>query len=153
MKLNIIIRRFSKRFGIPSGHRNHIIVDIRRVIAAIPIFSFGKRSAFQLGNLCHRKMIDFVIDGPRSGSAAFACYLACMAREIHLYTIVAARSFKARGLWWCTRPVFDIAFLVVRELTSAKGLVSEIDPRCTGVLFQRFHRAIGGAFIITTLES
>ena len=143
---DIIAQAVSKRFSIPSG-TSIIIVDILIIIAAIPVFSLENGLYSMLAIFITGKMIDFVIDGPRSERCVYIISSEhdAIAHEILYNLNRGCTELQARGLWsGANKPVL-MCVLGRTELVQLKAVVSEIDPDAL-VFISEVHEAIGEGF-------
>ena len=143
---DIIAQAVSKRFGIPSGTAI-IIVDILIIIAAIPVFSLENGLYSSLAIFVTGKMIDFVIDGPRSERCVYIISSEhdAIAHEILYNLNRGCTELQARGLWSGAHKPVLMCVLGRTEVVQLKVIVSEIDPDAL-VFVSEVHEAIGEGF-------
>ena len=143
---DIIAQAVSKRFSIPSGTAI-IVVDIVIIIAAIPVFSLENGLYSALAIFVTGKMIDFVIDGPRTERCVYIISSEhdAIAHEI-LYTLNrGCTELQARGVWSGAHKPVLMCVLGRTELIQLKGIISEIDSDAL-VFISEVHEAIGEGF-------
>ena len=143
---DIIAQAISKRFSIPSG-TSIIIVDMAIIIAAIPVFSLENALYSALAIFITGKMIDYVIDGPKSERCAYiiSSKHSDIAHEI-LYSLNrGCTELQARGVWSGSDKPVLMCVLGRTETIQLKTLVSEIDPNAI-VFISEVHEAFGEGF-------
>ena len=143
---DIIAQAVSKRFSIPSGTAI-IIVDILIIIAAIPVFSLENGLYSTLAIFVTGKMIDFVIDGPRSERCVYIISSEhdAIAHEILYNLNRGCTELQARGLWSGAHKPVLMCVLGRTEVVQLKVIVSEIDSDAL-VFVSEVHEAIGEGF-------
>ena len=135
------------RAGGNTGGTDIIVVDIVIIIAAIPVFSLENGLYSALAIFVTGKMIDFVIDGPRTERCVYIISSEhdAIAHAI-LYTLNrGCTELQARGVWSGAHKPVLMCVLGRTELVQLKGIVSEIDSDAL-VFISEVHEAIGEGF-------
>lgn len=143
---DIIAQAFAKRFLVPMGTAV-IIVDMVVIIISIPVFSLESGLYSMLAMFITGKVLDYVVDGPKSERAAYIISKEhdAIAHEI-LYSLNrGCTELQARGVWsGNTKPVL-LVVLNRSESIQLKEIVAEIDSEAL-VFVSEVHEAFGEGF-------
>ena len=143
---DIVAQLISRRFGVPVGV-SVIIVDGVIIAFSATVFSIEQALYAAVAMFICGKVIDAVVDGPRTARAAYIISErhAEIANEI-LYTLNrGCTELKARGVWSGNeRPVL-LCVLSRSESMLLKQIVAELDPEAI-VIISEVHEAFGEGF-------
>ena len=143
---DIVAQLISRRFGVPVGV-SVIIVDGVIITFSATVFSIEQALYAAVAMFICGKVIDAVVDGPRTARAAYIISEkhAEIANEI-LYTLNrGCTELKARGVWSGNeRPVL-LCVLSRSESMLLKQIVAELDPEAI-VIISEVHEAFGEGF-------
>ena len=143
---DILAQLLSRKLGLPVG-TTCIMVDGVIIAISAPVFSLENALYAAVAMYISGKVIDMVIDGPRSERAAYIISVehAKIANEI-LYTMNrGCTELQARGLWSGNdRPVL-FCVLGRSQTPLLKQIVSQIDPEAI-VIISEVHEAFGEGF-------
>lgn len=143
---DIVSQLVARRFSIPMGTAV-IIVDGVIIAFSATVFSVEQALYASVAMFICGKVIDVVVDGPRSARAAYIISTehARIANEI-LYTLNrGCTELQARGVWsGNSRPVL-LCVLGRSESMRLKQIVAEIDPEAI-VIISEVHEVFGEGF-------
>ena len=143
---DIVSQLVARRFSIPMGTAV-IIVDGVIIAFSATVFSVEQALYASVAMFICGKVIDAVVDGPRSARAAYIISTehARIANEI-LYTLNrGCTELQARGVWsGNSRPVL-LCVLGRSESMRLKQIVAEIDPEAI-VIISEVHEVFGEGF-------
>lgn len=143
---DIICQMISKRTGTPLGTIT-IIVDAVIVAASVPVFSIRNALYATVAMLLCGRVIDMVLDGPRSERAAYIISdkHAEIAKLIMYDLGRGCTELQARGVWsGNSRPVL-LCVLGRSETVRLKDIVAQVDPEAI-VIISEVHEAFGQGF-------
>ena len=143
---DIVSQILARRTGMPMGTAV-IIVDGVIIAFSATVFSVEQALYAAVAMFICGKVIDAVVDGPRSARAAYIISTehAEIANEI-LYTLNrGCTELQARGVWsGNSRPVL-LCVLGRSESMRLKQIVAEIDPEAI-VIISEVHEVFGEGF-------
>lgn len=143
---DIICQLIAHKTGIPLGSLS-AIVDGLIVVASIPVFSLRNALYATVAMYISGRVIDAVLDGPRSQRAAYiiSAEHADIANAIMYDLGRGCTELQARGVWsGNSRPVL-LCVLGRSETVHLKEIVASIDPQAI-VIISEVHEAFGQGF-------
>ena len=143
---DIVAQLISRRFGVPVGV-SVIIVDGVIIAFSATVFSIEQALYAAVAMFICGKVIDAVVDGPRTARAAYIISEkhAEIANEI-LYTLNrGCTELKARGVWSGNERPVRLCVLSRSESMLLKQIVAELDPEAI-VIISEVHEAFGEGF-------
>lgn len=143
---DIICQLMAKKFSMPIG-TSIIILDGLVIAASAPVFSVENALYAAVAMYICGKVIDMVVDGPRSERAAYIISIkhAEIANAIMYDLNRGCTELQARGVWSGNdRPVL-FCVLGRNQVPLLKEVVAEADPEAI-VFISEVHEAFGEGF-------
>ena len=143
---DIIAQAVAKKFLMPMG-TSVIIVDMVIIIVAVPVFSLENALYSTLAMFITGKVLDYIVDGPRSERAAYIISKEhdTIAHEI-LYSLNrGCTELQARGVWSGNNKPVLLVVLNRAESIQLREIVADIDPEAL-VFVSEVHEAFGEGF-------
>lgn len=143
---DIICQLMAKKFSMPIG-TSIIILDGLVIAASAPVFSIENALYAAVAMYICGKVIDMVVDGPRSERAAYIISVkhAEIANAIMYDLNRGCTELQARGVWSGNdRPVL-FCVLGRNQVPLLKEVVAEVDPEAI-VFISEVHEAFGEGF-------
>ena len=143
---DIICQLMAKKFSMPIG-TSIIILDGLVIAASAPVFSIENALYAAVAMYICGKVIDMVVDGPRSERAAYIISVkhAEIANAIMYDLNRGCTELQARGVWSGNdRPVL-FCVLGRNQVPLLKEVVAEADPEAI-VFISEVHEAFGEGF-------
>lgn len=143
---DIIAQAVAKKFLMPMG-TSVIIVDMVIIIVSVPVFSLENALYSTLAMFITGKVLDYIVDGPRSERAAYIISKEhdTIAHEI-LYSLNrGCTELQARGVWSGNNKPVLLVVLNRAESIQLREIVADIDPEAL-VFVSEVHEAFGEGF-------
>ena len=124
-----------------------IIVDMVIIVVAVPVFSLENALYSTLAMFITGKVLDYIVDGPRSERAAYIISKEhdTIAHEI-LYSLNrGCTELQARGVWSGNNKPVLLVVLNRAESIQLREIVADIDPEAL-VFVSEVHEAFGEGF-------
>ena len=143
---DIISQFLTKKTGMPVGTMS-MFVDAVIVIASIPVFSIGNALYATIAMFITGKVIDVVVDGPRTQRAAYIISENHeeIANDVMYDLGRGCTELQARGTWSGNSHPLLFCVLDRSETMRLKDIVARIDPDAI-VIISEVHEAFGEGF-------
>jgi uncharacterized membrane-anchored protein YitT (DUF2179 family) len=143
---DIVAQFISKRTGVPVGTIS-VCVDAVIVVASIPVFSLGNALYATVAMFITGKVIDAVVDGPRSERVAYIIseHHEEIANDVMYDLGRGCTELQARGTWSGNNRSLLFCVLDRSETTHLKDIVARRDPDAI-VIISEVHEAFGEGF-------
>ncbi|WP_251158958.1 YitT family protein [Caniella muris] len=143
---DIVAQLANRRLGIPVGTAS-VIVDALIVLVSIPVFSLSNALYAMVMMYLMCRVLDAVIDGPRSERAAWIISQNHdrIANAVMYSLGRGCTEVSARGVWSGNPKPMLLVILSNREVGMLKEIVSDADPEAL-MIISEVHEAFGEGF-------
>ncbi len=143
---DIVAQLANRRLGVPVGTAS-VVVDALIVLVSIPVFSLSNALYAMVMMYLMCRVLDAVIDGPRSERAAWIISQNHdrIANAVMYSLGRGCTEVSARGVWSGNPKPMLLVILSNREVGMLKEIVSDADPEAL-MIISEVHEAFGEGF-------